>query len=167
METTSGEEAVDVLVFATGFYTNKVLAPIAIVGKDGVDVRERLDRAPEAYNGMALADCPNLLVTYGPHGVPAHGGSGMFFAECAVSYITECLRAMFEHGWRRFEVRPEAVRAYTQEMDAAVEGYVWNVPGVTSWFKAGGESPAAVVPKKLVDLWHESKAPDLSAYAGS
>jgi glycine/D-amino acid oxidase-like deaminating enzyme len=36
VETTAGHEDVDVLVFATGFHTNRVLWPIQITGKDGV-----------------------------------------------------------------------------------------------------------------------------------
>jgi hypothetical protein len=44
---------------------------------------------------------------------------------------------------------------------------VWAVPGVTSWFRGERDTPTQVVPKKLVDLWHESKAPDLAAYVGS
>jgi 4-hydroxyacetophenone monooxygenase len=167
VQTTDGHEDVDVVVFATGFHTDRVLAPIQITGQGGADVRQLLDDEPEAYNGMALEHCPNLMMTYGPHGVPAHGGNGMFFAECAVGYITECLRAMFERGWRRLEVRPEAVRGYTDRIDAEVEQYVWAVPGVTSWFRGGSDKPRAVVPKKLIELWHESKAPDLSAYRGS
>jgi 4-hydroxyacetophenone monooxygenase len=167
VETAAGHEEADVLAFATGFSTNKVLWPIQVTGRGGVDVRARQDAEPEAYKGMALQDCPNLLMTYGPHGVPAHGGNGMLFAETAVGYITECLRAMFERGWTRLEVKPEAVRAWTDEVSEAVEHYVWSVPGVTSWFKAGGEKAAAVVPRKLVDIWQESKAPDLTAYNGS
>jgi 4-hydroxyacetophenone monooxygenase len=167
IETTGGHEDVDIIAFATGFYTNRVLTPIQIYGRNGVDVRKRLDDNPEAYNGMALADCPNLFLTYGPHGVPAHGGNGMLFAEMAVGYITECLRAMFDNGWKRLEVRPEVVRDYSDRMDAEVEHYVYSVPGVTSWFRGDRDKATQVVARKLVDLWHESKAPDISAYAGS
>jgi 4-hydroxyacetophenone monooxygenase len=167
IETAAGHDDVDIIAFATGFYTNRVLTPIQITGKGGVDVRQRLDDNPEAYNGMALADCPNLLMTYGPHGVPAHGGNGMFFAETAIGYITECMRAMFDRGWRRLEVRPEAVRAYSDQADADVERYVYSVPGVTSWFRGDRDKATQVVARKLIDLWQESKAPDLSAYTGS
>jgi hypothetical protein len=116
---------------------------------------------------MALADCPNLLMTYGPHGVPAHGGTGMFFAETAIGYITEVLRGMFERGWRRIEVRPEVVREYSDRMAEEVTHYVWNTPGVTSWFRGERDTPTQVVPRKLVDIWHESKHPDLSVYQGA
>jgi 4-hydroxyacetophenone monooxygenase len=167
IETADGQRDVDVVAYATGFYTNRVLWPIQITGRGGVDLRARLDEAPEAYNGMALADCPNLLMTYGPHGVPAHGGNGMFFAETAIGYITEVLRGMFERGWRRIEVRPEVVREYSDRMAEEVTHYVWNTPGVTSWFRGERDTPTQVVPRKLVDIWHESKHPDLSVYQGA
>jgi hypothetical protein len=91
----------------------------------------------------------------------------MLFAEMAVGYITECLRAMFDNGWKRLEVRPEVVRDYSDRMDAEVEHYVYSVPGVTSWFRGDRDKATQVVARKLVDLWHESKAPDISAYTGS
>jgi hypothetical protein len=62
---------------------------------------------------MALRDCSNLLITYGPHGVPTHGGNDMFFAETAITYINSCLRKIFEEGWRSLEVKPEAVEEYS------------------------------------------------------
>ncbi|MFN0090517.1 MAG: flavin-containing monooxygenase [Acidimicrobiales bacterium] len=167
IETADGREEVDVIAYATGFTTNRPLWPIEIVGKDGVDLRRQLDEAPEAYKGMALANCPNLLMTYGPHGVPAHGGNGMLFAETAVDYIVGCLRAMFDRGWRRFEVRADAVREYTERVNAEVMQYVWATPGVSSWFKGAKETPAQVVPRKLIDIWQESKDPDLSPYVGA
>ena len=165
--TTEGHDEVDVVIFATGFYTNKVLSPIEITGRGGVDVRANLDDHPDSYNGMALRDCPNLLITYGPHGVPAHGGNGMFFAETAITYITSCLRAMFERGWRSLEVRPEAVQEFSSRMDDEVLDYVWNTPGVTSWFRGGTDTPAVVAPRKLVELWYDAKSPDLSAFRGA
>lgn len=167
IETAVGHDEVDVIVFATGFHTNRPLWPIQITGTDGVDVRERLDHTPEAYKGMAIESCPNLLMTYGPHGTPAHGGSGMFFAEIAVSYITECLRAMFDRGWSRLEVRPEAVRAYSTQMADELEQFVFSTPGVTNWFRGERDKVTAVVPRRLVELWEESKAPDLGAYRGA
>jgi 4-hydroxyacetophenone monooxygenase len=167
IETTSGAIDVDVVVFATGFTTNRPLWPIQVWGRDGVDVRRELDAKPEAYRGMAVAHCPNLLMTYGPHGTPAHGGNGMLFAECAVTYAVECLRAMFDHGWRRMEVKPEAVRGYRDAMAAEVEGFVFSVPGVSNWFRGERDEATAVVPKKLIDIWNESKRPDLDAYVGA
>ena len=165
--TTDGHEKVDVIVFATGFDANQVLWPIKVTGRDGADVRKRLDESPQAYQGMAIRDCPNLLITPGPNGTPGHGGNGIFFAECQVGYILECLRAMFEHNWTRLEVRSEAVKSYVDEVTAELEHYVWSLPGISNWFRGSRDRVTTIVPKRLIEIWQESKGPRLDDYAGA
>ena len=165
--TSAGHDQVDVIVFASGFDTGRVLWPIQITGRNGVDVRKQLDERLETYQGMALAHCPNLFISPGPNGTPGHGGSGIFFAECQVGYIVECLRTMFEHKWMRLEVREEAVRAFVDEVSAELEHYVWSLPGISNWFRGSRDRVTALIPKRLIDLWQESKAPKLSDYVGA
>jgi 4-hydroxyacetophenone monooxygenase len=165
--TSEGHEQLEVIVYATGFDAGLVLWPIKVTGRGGVDVRRRLDEQPEAYQGMALRDCPNLFITPGPNGTPGHGGNGIFFAECQVGYIVECLRAMFERKWTRLEVRPEAVQAYVDEVTAELEHYVWSLPGVSNWFRGSRERVTTIVPKRLIDIWREGKAPRIDDYSGA
>jgi len=165
--TADGHEQVDVVVFATGFDANQVLWPIKVTGRGGVDVRRRLDANPEAYQGMAIRDCPNLFITPGPNGTPGHGGNGIFFAECQVGYIIECLRTMFEHKWSRLEVRGEAVQAFVDEVTKELEHYVWSKPGISNWFRGSRDRVTAIVPKRLIDIWREGKGPRLDDYAGA
>ena len=167
LRTAEGHEKVDVLVYATGFDANQVLWPIQIQGRDGADVRERLNERPEAYRGTAIEHCPNLFVIPGPNGTPGHGGSGIFFAECQTGYIMECLRAMFERGWSRIEVRGKAVEAYTDEVAAELEHYVWSQSGFRNWYRGARGRVTAIIAKRLIDFWQECKAPDLDAYEGS
>jgi 4-hydroxyacetophenone monooxygenase len=165
--TSAGHDQVDVIVFATGFDTGKVLWPIQVTGRNGVDVRKRLDERLETYQGMALEHCPNLFITPGPNGTPGHGGSGIFFAECQIGYIVECLRAMFDHNWTRMEVRGEAVRTFVDEVTAELEHYVWSLPGISNWFRGSRDRVTALIPKRLIDLWQEGKAPKLDDYVGA
>ncbi len=164
--TSAGHEKVDVIVFATGFDTGRVLWPIQVTGRGGVNVREQLDERLEAYQGVAIEHCPNLFITPGPNGTPGHGGSGIFFAECQVGYIIECLRAMFDHKWKRMEVRGEAVREFIDEVSAELEHYVWSLPGISNWFRGSRNRVTTLIPKRLVDLWQESKTPKLNDYIG-
>jgi 4-hydroxyacetophenone monooxygenase len=165
--TSAGHDQVDVIVFASGFDTGKVLWPIQITGRNGVNVRQQLDEKLEAYQGMALEHCPNLFITPGPNGTPGHGGSGIFFAECQIGYIIECLRAMFDRHWIRMEVRGEAVRTFVDEVSAELEHYVWSLPGISNWFRGSRDRVTALIPKRLVDLWQEGKAPKLDDYLGA
>jgi 4-hydroxyacetophenone monooxygenase len=168
VRTEHGEDPFDLIVYATGFYTNHVLADIAITGRAGVDVRARLDEEPEAYLGIALQDCPNLFLTSGPNGVPVHGGAGTLLSEIQAAYITACLRHMVGSGWSEMEIRPSALRKFVEEAAAENAKYVWSTPGVTNWYAgspAGGASVA--LPWLIVDFWKEGKDPDLSVYMGA
>ena len=164
--TADGHEVVDIIVFATGFDTGKVLWPIQINGRNGVDVRALLDDRLETYQGMALEHCPNLFITPGPNGTPGHGGSGIFFAECQIGYIVECLRTMFAHKWSRLEVRGAAVQQFVDEVKAELEHYVWSLPGISNWFRGSRDRVTTLIPKRLVDLWQESKTPRFEDYVG-
>jgi 4-hydroxyacetophenone monooxygenase len=164
--TSAGHEKVDVVVFASGFDTGLVLWPIQVTGRGGVNVRKQLDERLEAYQGTAIEHCPNLFITPGPNGTPGHGGSGIFFAECQVGYIIECLRAMFDHKWKRIEVRGEAVRAFVDEVSAELKHYVWSLPGISNWFRGTRDRVTAIIPKRLIDLWQEGKAPKMNDYIG-
>jgi 4-hydroxyacetophenone monooxygenase len=164
--TSAGHDQVDVIVFASGFDTGRVLWPIQVTGRGGADVRAQLDERLEAYQGMAIEHCPNLFITPGPNGTPGHGGSGIFFAECQIGYIVECLRAMFARNWTRMEVRGEAVRTFVDEVTAELEHYVWSLPGISNWFRGSRDRVTALIPKRLIDLWQEGKAPKLDDYVG-
>ena len=165
--TSAGHDQVDVIVFASGFDTGRVLWPIQVTGRGGVDVRAQLDERLEAYQGMAIEHCPNLFITPGPNGTPGHGGSGIFFAECQIGYIVECLRAMFARNWTHLEVRGEAVRTFVDEVTAELEHYVWSLPGISNWFRGSRDRVTALIPKRLIDLWQEGKAPKLDDYVGA
>ena len=54
----------------------------------------------------------------GPNGILGHGGNGMFFAECHVRYIVECLRALFDRGATSMTVRDEVLRAFVDDLCA-------------------------------------------------
>jgi len=65
----------DVVVFATGFNSNRFLWPMDVVGKSNVSLGERWGEYPQAYKGMLVPDYPNLFCIYGPNTNIVHGGS--------------------------------------------------------------------------------------------
>ena len=158
-----GTRDFDVIIFATGFNTNHVLPGIGIIGRNGVDVRKRLDTFPQALLGMALEDCPNFFMMNGPNGVPVHGGAHTLVAECNSSYIAECIRHMVKGNWATMEVRSNALKEFSARMVTENAGYVWSTPGVENWYGGRGR-PSVVLPWRLVDLWRECKSPDFSAF---
>jgi 4-hydroxyacetophenone monooxygenase len=165
VRTTDGLHEVDVIIYATGFETNHVLGSIDIRGRNGVNVRERLDSHPRAYLGMALEDCPNLFITSGPNGVPVHGGAGTLTAECQASYIIHCLQQMFDHGWTSIEIAKDALHQFVQATEAENRNYVWSLEGISNWFKGSvGTGSSVALPWAIVDLWAECRNPDVTVF---
>jgi len=164
VQTDQGVTDLDVIVYATGFHTNRVMAPMKITGRGGVDVRARLDQQPEAYYGIALQDCPNLFMTSGPNGVTVHGGAGTLLAEIQCSYIVECLRHMVATDVKAMEVRASALAKFAEEAAAENAKYAWSSTAVTNWYSGSGQGASVAFPWSIYDFWTEAKAPDFSAF---
>lgn len=59
------ERKVDAIVCATGFdVTYRPRFPV--VGKNGVDLKEKWKDTPEAYLGLGVPDFPNFVMFIGP-----------------------------------------------------------------------------------------------------
>lgn len=167
VDTLAGPVEVDVLVYATGFYADKPLFPIRVTGVGGEDIRERLEKSPEAYLGMAMPGCPNLLMSPGPNGIPGHGGNNLFYAESHVRYLTACLRTMFDGGYERMEVTSEALQGFIDEIVAELDTLIWSLPHVNNWWKGDRDRVTAIIPKKIVDFWKDCREPEFAAYRWS
>ncbi len=163
--TRAGHDDVDVLVYATGFQADKVLWPIQVTGQGGVDVTARMDAEPEAYLGMAAADCPNLFITPGPNGVLGHGGNGMLFAECHVRYIVEALRLLFDSGARSMTVKDTALAAYNEDLLAKLPSFVQSLTTFDNWYRGDRDRVIAIAPKSLIEFWDDTRTPDPEAYS--
>jgi 4-hydroxyacetophenone monooxygenase len=162
--TNAGADTLDVIVYATGFLADRVLWPIQVTGADGVDVTARLEQAPEAYLGMSALYCPNLFITPGPNGILGHAGNGVFFAECHVRYIVECLRAIFESGGRSMTVREPVLRTYVEELCAELPKYVQSLPGLENWYRGDRDRVTTIAPKTVLEFWQDCRAPRDDAY---
>lgn len=144
--------AADVLVLATGFHAQRMLAPMEITGRGGVTVRDRWgDDEPRAYLGITAPGFPNMFMLYGPGTNLAHGGSIIFHTECQVRYIMQCLREMLETGAAAMECRNAPFAAYNELLDATHDGMVWAHRGVGSWYKNSRGRVVTNSPFRLVD----------------
>ena len=122
-------------------------------------------RRPRPTTAWPSADCPNLLMTYGPHGVPAHGGNGMFFAETAIGYITEVMRGMFDSGARSMTVREEVLRGYVEELCSELPNFVQSLPGLDNWYRGDRDRVTTIAPKTVLEFWTDCRSPAREAYA--
>ncbi|WP_245764873.1 flavin-containing monooxygenase [Nonomuraea jiangxiensis] len=131
VETTEGPYEVDTIVYATGFTSTEFLAPMEVRGRGGRSLTDRWKDGAEAYLGISVPDFPNMFLLYGPNTNLGHN-SIVFMIECQVNHIMSCLPHLTASG--PIEVRPEAMAAWSRQLDAAMERMVWS-GGCQSWYK--------------------------------
>ena len=155
----------DVIVYATGFYANRVLWPLEITGRDGADLRALWGERPAAYLGITVPGFPNLFCMYGPGTNLAHGGSLIFHSECQMRYITQCIEELIVGGHRSMEPRRDKYEEWHERSQREIEKLVWSQPSVRhSFFKNAYGEIHVLSPWRLVDYWSWTKEPDLADF---
>jgi 4-hydroxyacetophenone monooxygenase len=159
------EHEADVLVFATGFQAQRLLWPMKIRGRGGVELREAWqDDDPRAYLGITVPGFPNLFCLYGPNTNIVVNGSIIFFSECEVRYVLGCLELLLESGHAAMDCRREVHDAYNVRIDEGNRQMAWGVPGVRSWYKNSKGRVTQNWPFTLVEFWQQTRAPEASDY---
>lgn len=127
------ERAYDAIVYATGFATSDPIAPMQVVGRDGLDLSAGAwaDGA-EAYLGISVPRFPNLFLMYGPN-TNLGSGSIIYMLECQARYITDAVRRIAERDLEWIEVREGPHRAFADEMQQRLEDSVWTM--CDSWYR--------------------------------
>ena len=126
--------AVDAIIVATGFYTTE--QPIAqhIKGRDGRTLADAWsEQGMSAYKGTTIAGFPNLFQIVGPNTGLGHS-SMVFIIESQIAYILSALQRMGERQIATVEPRPEAQRAWNEDLHRRMQRTVWNTGGCASWY---------------------------------
>jgi 4-hydroxyacetophenone monooxygenase len=158
------EHEVDVIVYGTGFQASRFLTPMQVTGRGGLDLHEHWSGDARAYLGINVPGFPNLFCLYGPNTNIVINGSIIYFSECSVSYVLECLRLLLETGHRAMDVRDEVHDDYNAWIDEGNRRRVWSVPGVNSWYKNEFGRSAQNWPFSLLEYWKQTRRPDPEAY---
>ena len=80
------------LIYGTGFLASRFLWPMQVKGRGGVDLQTQWNGDPRAYLGITIPNFPNLFCLYGPNTNIVVNGSIVFFSECEVRYVLNCIR---------------------------------------------------------------------------
>ncbi len=160
-----GEEIeADVVVWATGFEASRFLAPMKVTGRDGVDLHDRWNGVPQAYLGITVPHFPNLFCMYGPNtNLVGHGGSIVYFSECAATYILEAIRSLLASGGRALEVREEVHKEYNAWVDRGSALRAWGWTRVSGWYNEGGR-PATNWPYTAGEYWRRTRTIEPAEY---
>ena len=155
----------DVIVYATGFQATKLLWPLEIIGRDGVDLRTMWGDRPAAYLGITVPGFPNLFCMYGPGTNLAHGGSLIFHSECQMRYIEQCLLMLADGAFEQMEPRRSVYEDWHARTQAEIATLVWAQPSIRhTFFKNAAGEIHGLSPWRLVDYWSWTKEPDPDDY---
>ncbi len=166
--TVTGERyEADIIVYATGFYTNRALWPMKITSR-GQNLGQIWGESPRAYLGITVTGFPNLFCMYGPGTNLAHGGSLIFHSECQMRYITGCLNELIAGDHKSMEPRQELYDDYYERTQKELMTLVWAQPSIKhSHFKNPEGKIHSLSPWRLVDYWTWTRRPDMSDYVVS
>ncbi len=150
----------DVIVYGSGFNASEFLMPMQVTGRHGVDLHDSWNGEARAYNGVCVPGFPNLFCIYGPNTNIVVNGSIIYFAECAVHYMVECLRLLADRGAAAMDCLPDAYDRYGELMDAHNSQMAWGISSVNSWYKNASGRVTQNWPLPLIDYWRQTRAPD-------
>ena len=149
----------DVIIYATGYHLD-FLSTIDIRGRNGRTLADEWGDSPRAYRGGTVPGFPNLFINSAPNYSPGHGAGANFSMEMMAHYVIECLQLMALRGVTTMEVTRDAHDEYVSGIDQTMAGTVWcHTPNAHTYYRSGSGRVVVATPYRLVDLWHQHRAP--------
>jgi len=156
---------VDIICYATGFRHNEFLAPMEIVGRGGVSIRDQFGEEPSAYLGITIPHFPNLLCMYGPGTNLAHGAGLFFHSDFQVRYSMDAIHRVLASGARSIEVREGAHADYVERHQSEISQLVWAHPSIAhSHYKNPQGKVFTLSPWPLDQYWAWTRSVDPAEY---
>ncbi|OBG15672.1 cyclohexanone monooxygenase [Mycolicibacterium celeriflavum] len=150
---------VDVIIYATGYHLD-FLSTLDIRGRGGRTLQDEWEDSPRAYRGGTVPGFPNLFINSAPNYSPGHGAGANFSMEVMAHYIIECLQLMALREASAMEVTREAYDEYVDQIDDAMSRTVWcHTPNAHTYYRSGSGRVVVATPYRLVDVWHQHRAP--------
>ena len=155
----------DILIFATGFQTSRLLASYKLTGLNGTNLEAEWGKDDsKAFLGMAIPGFPNFFSLYGPNTNLGHGGSIIFIAECQVRYLTKLIMRIFEQDLSTIECKRSSYDKYNHKLDKEHDGLIWTTPGINTWYRNSSGRVVSIMPWRLVDYWQMTEEPSFNDY---
>ncbi|KAG7284368.1 hypothetical protein NEMBOFW57_010741 [Staphylotrichum longicolle] len=126
------ERKVDTVVCATGF-DNSYRPHFPIVGKNGVDLREKWAVNPESYLGLAVPDMPNFMTFIGPTW-PIQNGSVMAPLYSVADYAVKLIKKTQNENLRSWVPKQDVTDLFNEHVQEWAKHTVW-ADNCRSWYK--------------------------------
>jgi len=152
------ERELDAVVFATGFDSQALVAPMRVEGADGRELEEAWKDGPYAHLGLTVPGFPNLFLLYGPNTNLGHN-SIIFMMEAQIAHVLGCLDELDRRGARRIEVRPEVAERFDRRTQERLRSSVFN-QGCSSWYKTSTGRVVNNWPGSATEYWRAVRRPE-------
>ncbi|WP_227996173.1 flavin-containing monooxygenase [Nocardia australiensis] len=157
------EHEVDTIIWGTGFGVRPQVFE-RVHGSDGQSLAQLYRERPRSYLGTTATGFPNFFTTLGPFGA-AGNQSAIFMIEAQIRYLVDALKTMRDNGLRRIEVRPQAQRAFVEEMEQRSRDTVWVGGGCRSYYQTpDGTHNAGLYPNWSIEYARRTRRFDSDAY---
>lgn len=130
--TSTGEKVEpDIVVWCTGFTPTQYLAPIRILGRGGIDIRDAWAKGPEAYLGLATPGFPNLFMSYGPN-TGSLTNTIIFLLERQAHYARQAVEYLAAHPGA-LEIKQQVHDEFNRELQERLAKTVFTT-GCPGWY---------------------------------
>lgn len=150
-----GLHELDVLVLATGFAVSSFPAPMRVIGRDGVDLRDHWTEGTASDLGLSVSGFPNLWFLIGP-GTGLGHNSMVFMIEAQLHTVAGALDHLRRSGATSIELLPEVERESYARHRQRVATTVW-ASGCTSWYRDDDGRVDAVWPGTTIEYWWRTR----------
>ncbi|MGE4323090.1 MAG: flavin-containing monooxygenase [Sphingobium sp.] len=154
--------AIDILVLATGFETDRFVRPMRVTGTDGRSLDAVWGRRPTAYLAVAMPGFPNFFFLNGPTG-PVGNFSLIDIAERQWTYVDQLIDLLRDGRAASVEPTQTALTHYDEARMEAARGTIW-ASGCSSWYLDADGVPASW-PWSYQRFVEEMAAPRLADFA--
>jgi 4-hydroxyacetophenone monooxygenase len=155
---------VDVIIYGTGFQASRFLTPMQVTGRDGIDLHEQWDGNARAYLGIVTPNFPNFFMLYGPNTNIVVNGSIIYFSECEVHYVLQCLHHILTTQARAIDCLADVHDRYNERIDEGNRYMAWGASSVNSWYKSDSGRVAQNWPFSLLEFWQQTRQVNSADY---
>ncbi len=155
----------DIVIYATGFETDRFLWPMEIKGRGGKLLSDKWGIEPSAYLGITVSEFPNFYCMYGPGTNLAFGGSLIFNGECQIRYIMACLKTLMQSKHESIECKADVHEDYQRRFRELHARLVWEHDSIKTSFYQNAEGKVTLLwPWKILDMWRWTKEVNSADY---
>ncbi|GJJ09078.1 hypothetical protein Clacol_003300 [Clathrus columnatus] len=157
--TNKGFYTADIIVYATGFQTNKHLG-LRVKGENGLwlDEHWRNQGGPSAYNSLSVAGFPNFFTLYGPNASTGHT-SVVLTVENAIEGALKVLSPLLKGEATKIEIKKTAYEKWTTRVQTATKNCVFFAGGCNNWYVSESGWNGTMYPWSQIHFWWRQRFP--------